>query len=833
LKKNTTFFLLIFYTFFAANGQSGLKIKSSLLQFYKNYPQEKTYAQTDKDAYFCGESLWFSIYAITNTAPSDLSKIVYVQLVSRDGKIIYQNKLPLYKGISNGDLILSDSLRTGIYQLRCFTAWMLNFDESFIFHKDIYIKNLFQQPYRKSQSVAHANKYRVNFFPEGGDLIDRNLSNVAFKATDENGLPVGVSGEIKDELDDLIDSIQTEHDGMGEFSFRPLITHKYYADLHFSDGTSKSVALPDIKAFGITLKVLDQTDKEIDIGVLHHDKFADQHQGLILALYQNSGKVAVYPLQLEKGKNIFSVKKDQYSSGILRITIFNQDGIPLAERVLFVDKGDNLGIGLTKDSLSFAPRSKNEFTVKVNNADWKIDSAYISVAVTDADKTFVDTSSDNICSAFLLSAELKGYVHHPAYYFSNNDDKTKRELDLVMLTNGWRHFKWEEILDEKPIPITYPVEKGQYLEGEIVNYNKALLGENIKLKILIENADSSKYVGYAEPDSNGKFVLKDYPVAGNSTIFFQGISGKNKARNIRVHFFNNSQDSFPNAPYLLIPVSNGDSNTVVLSKDSDLMAYKQLEKIKTLKSVTIRGLLPTKADQVVLKYVSPMFAVESPTSLDLVNNFYPNSIRLYDFMKGRFPGLIIAGNEDNVSFMYHGSVELIPPKTKNSPTVNNASTSSTAPTRPPQTPYFYLNEVLTSWQGVKDIPLSDIALIQFLPPPVPIAPFNGGFRGAISIYTKRGDEMISTSAIANYNHYTFNGYSINREFYSPAYDNQNIDKSIPDIRSTLFWNPFLDLDNKGEARFHFFNSGTAKRFRVVITGMDAQGKLAYFSTIIK
>jgi hypothetical protein len=833
LKKYTTFFILIFYILSAADAQSDLKIKSSLLQFYKNYPQEKTYVQTDKDAYFSGESLWFSLYAITNHVPSELSKIAYVQLVSGDGKIITQKKLPLYNGISNGDLILSDSLRTGIYQLRCFTSWMLNFDENFIFHKEIYVVNLHQQAVPNNISIVHTNKYRVIFFPEGGDLIDSNLSNVAFKATDENGLPVEMTGEIKNEIDDLISNIHTVHDGMGEFSFRPLKTHKYYADLHFADGTKKSVAFPDIKSFGITLRVLEQTAKEIDIGVLHHDKFADQHQNLILALYQNSGKVAVFPLQLENGNNIFSIKKDQYSSGILRLTIFSQDGIPLAERVLFVDKGDKLGIALSRDSLSFAPLSKNQFTVKVNNADWKIDSAYISVAISDANKSVVDTMSDNICSAFLLSSELKGHVHHPGYYFSDNDDKTKEALDLVMLTNGWRHFKWEEILDEKQLPINYPVEKGQYLVGEIVNYNKALIEKNIKLKILIENSDSSKYVGYAEPDSNGKFVIKDYPATGNSTIFFQGISGKNKARNIRVHFFNNPQDSSSNAPFLPIPLSTGDSNSIVLNIDPDLIQYRQLQKIKTLKSVTIRGLIPTKADQVVLKYVSPMFAVESPTSIDLVNNFYPNSISLYDFMKGRFPGLIIAGNEDNVSFMYRGSVELLPPKTINSPTIDNSSSSTTSGASAHETPYFYLNEVLSSWQGVKNIPLSDIALIQFLPPPVPIAPFNGGFRGAISIYTKRADEMTSPSAIGNYNHYTFNGYNINREFYSPDYENQNIDRSIPDVRSTLYWNPYLELDNKGEAHIHFFNSSRTKKYRVVVTGMDAQGKLAYFSTILE
>jgi hypothetical protein len=88
---------------------------------------------------------------------------------------------------------------------------------------------------------------------------------------------------------------------------------------------------------------------------------------MVLAAYQSSGRSAVYPLMIEKGKNIFSIKKAQFSSGILRLTIFNTTGIPLAERVLFLDKNDDLKIGIINDSLSSRPRSKNEFTIHIKN----------------------------------------------------------------------------------------------------------------------------------------------------------------------------------------------------------------------------------------------------------------------------------------------------------------------------------------------------------------------------------------------------------------------------------------------------------------------------------
>ncbi len=114
-----------------------------------------------------------------------------------------------------------------------------------------------------------------------------------------------------------------------------------------------------------------------------------------------------------------------------------------------------------------------------------------------------------------------------------------------------------------------------------------------------------------------------------------------------------------------------------------------------------------------------------------------------------------------------------------------------------------------------------------------MAPFNGGFRGVITVYLKRGDETEAVSGITeNYNRYSFNGFNITREFYSPDYSHKNFDSSVQDIRSTLYWNPHLYTDADGRVHFHFYNSDKAKRFRVVIEGMDKEGRLGNFTAIL-
>ncbi len=218
------------------NAQAAFKIDAGLQWFYKNYPQEKVYVHTDKDQYIAGQSLWFSIYAISYGTPSDISKIVYIQLISPNGKVAAQAKFQMGKGKAAGSLTLPDSLRSDVYELRCFTSWMLNFDEHFIFHKYINIQNPAQRVKQVVTKVSNVNHYHIDFLPEGGDLVDGILCNTAFKAIDMNGLPVEVTGEVVDEQKNQVATLQTVHDGMGSFSFIPHIPHEYSGRIRFKDG---------------------------------------------------------------------------------------------------------------------------------------------------------------------------------------------------------------------------------------------------------------------------------------------------------------------------------------------------------------------------------------------------------------------------------------------------------------------------------------------------------------------------------------------------------------------------------------------------------------------
>ena len=95
-------------------------------------------------------------------------------------------------------------------------------------------------------------------------------------------------------------------------------------------------------------------------------------------------------------------------------------------------------------------RARDEISITVPDSL----AASFSVAVTDAG---IDAdSSDNIISHLLLTGDLKGQVYNPSYYFSNNSDSLSQQLDLIMLTHGWRRFKWDDVAAGKFPKIIYP-----------------------------------------------------------------------------------------------------------------------------------------------------------------------------------------------------------------------------------------------------------------------------------------------------------------------------------------------------------------------------------------
>ncbi|HEY8387899.1 MAG TPA: hypothetical protein VIK74_04810, partial [Parasegetibacter sp.] len=157
---------------------------------------------------------------------------------------------------------------------------------------------------------------------------------------------------------------------------------------------------------------------------------------------------------------------DDLPSGLLILTAYNSKWVPLAERLVFVNKHDYaLPVSLKADTLNTRPRAENSWEISIPG----ISLGNISVSVTDGLTSTQDFYSNNIISALLLTGELKGYVHRPGWYFSANNDSTRNALDLVMMTNGWRRYDIQELMKGNFPKLRFPPDDFASIRGTAYN----------------------------------------------------------------------------------------------------------------------------------------------------------------------------------------------------------------------------------------------------------------------------------------------------------------------------------------------------------------------------
>ena len=459
---------LSFLFIVAFTGLQAQRIDSLLNILDENYPQEKIHLHLDKTFYNPGETIWFKAYLVTDNLPTTISKTCYADLIDEKGSLLQRKMMPVLESGAASNFDLPDTLHSGKLFIRAYTSWMLNFDSSLLTFLPIHIIPV--KPVTKKPEVTTV--YTLTLFPEGGDLVQDINSIVAFKATDQEGIPVNVAGNIVDDKGKQIAIFKSMHDGMGYFSLQPQAGEKYKAVWKDKKGMQHETPLPEAKNTGLVLGVanianqlqytLKRSENAPQASTLYY-VVAQMHQRLVYSAKINLSK---------KSSVTAPILKDSLPNGVLQLTIFNEEQIPVAERVVFIDNNSYYFItDLHAIEKNLTKRSRNVLQVDVGNNLL----TNLSVAVTDAGINPVTNNESNIYTQLLLSSDLKGYIFNPAYYFSSDEDSIKQHLDLVMMTNGWRRFKWENVLAEKWPVLTLAPEDFISIRGKVLGLSKLQL----------------------------------------------------------------------------------------------------------------------------------------------------------------------------------------------------------------------------------------------------------------------------------------------------------------------------------------------------------------------
>jgi hypothetical protein len=73
-------------------------------------------------------------------------------------------------------------------------------------------------------------------------------------------------------------------------------------------------------------------------------------------------------------------------------------------------------------------------------------------------------------------------------------------------------------------------------------------------------------------------------------------------------------------------------------------------------------------------------------------------------------------------------------------------------------------------------------------------------------------------------HFILQGFDVSEDFYSPCYRNRPL-PDTKDYRRTLYWNPNLELDEKGCANITLWNNCNSTSITVSAEGITPSGKI--------
>lgn len=797
--NNTSIFLMVkmlvvFLAFPSLAQQALLNKLSSYKSLVDEYPIEKIHIHTNQPFYNASDTIWFKAYVVNANLnrPSTASNILMVELIDAEGKMIRQNKLMLNVGLADGYILLSDTLKSGGYQIRAYTNGLKNFGSEFYYKRKVNISNGTDILQAKA-----SQKFNVQIFPEGGDLVGGLASTVGFKAIGEDGLGIEVKGNVVDDKGKAVVSFASESLGMGRFIFTPEINRKYFANITSAQGNGLKIEIPTPKQSGYVLSVETKEDSILlNIGIS-----ADLTGKEVILIASQDGMVRYASKKvLSSSHHSFSIDHSIFYTGLVQFTLFNAESVPVAERLIFCNHNNLLNIS-TDIKSAYKKREKVELLAHLKDMEGNADIGSLSVSVySEEEYPFNEEDEQSIYVDLLLVSDLKGYIEKPNSYFMKSDSNNALRLDNLLLTQGWRKFSWKERLS-KEIPVA---EKIVMITDKIQGNIKLPNGKPYaNADIILYQYGNSRAFFFSKTDAEGNFLFEQLNIVDTTRFAITPIDPK-ASKNLLVNVLgaNEKEEKIERLgqepPFLISPGVSSKENMEISE------AYRKYRGT-TLKQVTITGKRrvdaiensanlngPGKADAIVL-------AKDLETTHDLTT-YLTNNISGLKLLDGK----IYARD--------------LPEK--------NAETGAVSNNPQPMLVIFDGMPVDQEGFNISNINPNDVASIEILKGTSAAIYGINGLDGVIIITQKRGfnsdndPKRKSNRGIFNFSTL---GYQTKREFYSPMYD-----VKIPpkyDFRKALYWNPSVITSKDKKTAISFSNSDYVGKFKVVLEGINADGQI--------
>ncbi|WDF54855.1 carboxypeptidase-like regulatory domain-containing protein [Mucilaginibacter sp. KACC 22063] len=639
----------------------------------------------------------------------------------------------------------------------------------------------------------------IGFFPEGGALLTDVPTVIGFKAIQSNGLGIDVKGTIVDSENKEVGTFSSQHLGMGKFTFVPKPNTGYHAVVEFANGTKGTFRLPRILANGVSLSLDNSNAHSLIVKVSATPTFFERNKNKTFYIVAKSGGFIAFAGQTVLNTQLYSatIPKSKFKTGVVAVTLMANTGEALSERLVFINRDDEaLNLSLSTDKPAYGIKQKVQLKVAAKLNQQPVTAGSFSVSVIDATKVpYNEDAQTTILSHLLLTSDVTGYVEQPNYYFNKPDAKKADDLDVLMLTQGFRQFSMGEITSNKIPQVQVLPDQGISLSGNLRKLNGTPVFKGAVRLIIPDKNFSTE----TTTDADGNFVFKNVVFNDSSKVT---ISARNNvdSKNMKITM---NGEPYPtigkslNAPDELMNIDSTLNNYV---KNSE----KQYQFNKVLKEVVIKAVVSRKVTH---KDYSALTGLNPVADHEVDGERLKGCNNVINCLQSMLLGVTYDGGNFYITRSYNSG------------------------TRTPM--QIYVKGLQVDVNYLNSLDPNKIASVETF--------FSDGLSGinrmsntlgVISVNLKEEPKGTKVSMddlkqmFPDPNIITFSpkGYAQIRQFYSPKYD---VPKSLQqgDYRTTIYWNPAVTPDNLGNALLQFYNADGKGTYKAIIEGIDKDGNI--------
>ena len=832
-------------------------------------PEDKAYLSFDKPYYTTGETMYFKAFLAnaTNHALDSFPTVLYVDFIEPQSKrVIQQQKLKVVNGHASGSfstegVATNPSGVVGTVFVHAYTRWMSNLAADYHFNKNIQvfaakdplallppIKKTEKDPkkrgilpavkvdvpevnndsMRRLAAVAQSPNVGVQnpispvkkvkslqFLPESGHFLEGFANRMAFKATDEEGKGVEVKGVVKNQMGDVANTFGDSFLGMGRVNIVAKKGEQYTAFIDNKDGTTTSFSLPNIEEKGAVI-VVEQRNDTADVRLTFYINYdtANMPNNFYVLAHQR-GRVCFYSPVLVKNKRTLRLFKllipraDFNEEGIATILLFDDKGVPIAERLFFIrNKKRQLDIKLTTEKTIFNKRERITLNIDTKTTDGKPVAADLSLAVTNDSKVTPPQYNEDFRAYMLLRSDLRGHIEKPSYYFEDTTAKARFALDNLLMTQGWRRFAWNEKIDS----VRFKYESGLSIEATLRNRKKP--AEDATLVLFLGKTEEKIQPLFTQTDKKGHFFVHHLDFV-DSAILYVNIANSNRTYTVEEESAKPTP-SVSDPKIYLSDQPSGDIEAYLEGSQAVLLSQKRrAEREIMLQEIEVkaRKVDPFEKDaRIGYNMADRTYNIDENENGSLLSYLQGKGIRTRTSSDGDIQLLQGRGSGDVYGIVIDGAGQFDGRMLQNMfmndiqriDVVNFGNGG------------YMTGSVGDFSDGGSDLTGGGGAIS------------SGRTEGFVHILTKSGDpeywKKYGNAIKSDVPTLILKGYASPRRFYIPDYADNKAENSLPDHRTTIYWTPHVQTDKNGKATVSFYTSDDVQVGKILVEGLDGTGK---------